>query len=260
VQGAYLSYCGKARQSAVVTDALQALADAVDIDKFVVIGGYTKSDVREPYANVWQVVIGNIFKHHLISIFNPEAIEGQSGEGSYMKLCTTKKLSTLFKQYDLNSRAETGEAYEVADNFLCGDIKTAVEAYTPLKADGGALFLVVESRNTPSAFNRAFFPCSTNTKAKGACGSAYDFHNIDANPALKLQWDALHALQTLPIGAPHVQGVQATPLSDRQQHGLVDHEGAIASPHVGRAKVVIPPSLLKSGHRQKAIVPPSLHL
>jgi hypothetical protein len=30
VQGAYLSYCGKARQSAVVADALQALATAVE--------------------------------------------------------------------------------------------------------------------------------------------------------------------------------------------------------------------------------------
>jgi len=237
---------------------VQALADAVDIDKFVVIGGYTKKDLIEPIANVWQFVLGNIFNHHFISIFNPEAIMAESGEGSYMKLCSNKKLKTLFKQYDLTSRAETSTDYDIADNFLCGDIKTAVEAYKPLKADGGGLYLVVESRSTASAFNRAFFPCSTNTKAKGACGSVYDFHNIDGNLALKAQWDKLHDLQTLPSSAPHVVGVLSAPLSERQQQGLVEHIGAISSPNVGRPKVVMPPSLLKTGVRQKSILVPSL--
>jgi len=233
----------------------------MDIDKFVVLATFTKADLGQvptPLENLFQVLYGNIFNHHFISIFNPEAIESQTGQGSYMKLCTTQKLKTFFHWYDQTTRGLSVNEYDTADNFLCGDIKTAVEAYTPLRAAGGALYVVVESRLTGTDFNRAFFPCSANTVAKGACSAPYDFHNIDANAALKTQWDKLNTMQTLPSGAPQVQGVQPTPPSERQQHGLVDHEGAIVSPNVGRHKEVLPPSLRKGGQRQKAIVPPSL--
>jgi len=221
---------------------VKVLSDAIDIAQFVELASFTAATVEENWSGialpaVWQHVMGVTFRHHLLSMFETAAVhEGTDPEGRYESLCTNKRLKKKYFYYDA-TRAETDVDYELADRFLCHDITTAAYPFAPLVTDGGLLYLIVESRFTGNAFNRAFFPCSTHVTGKGAgcqrdgVEQVYDFHHIDRNVGQQAMWTRLATLQALPPPRelPRVEGVLAViPPLIRQQGMLISRSrGAI---------------------------------
>src|SRR5947209_4549160 len=112
--------------------------------------------------------VGFVFRHHLVVVFDNHKL--------YRADCQNNRLN------------EHDERYQ---RLMCDRIAVAAETYKPIAADGGSLYVIVESRFTGNPFNHAFFPCGAGVGALGGACQALP----DAKAA---QWKKLAELQQLP--------------------------------------------------------------
>lgn len=144
--------------------------------------------------------VGFVFRHHLIMVFD--------GNGTYKNECQGNKLKTNYGD----------DRYE---RVLCDRIAVAAETYKPIPADGGALYVIVESRFTGNPFNHAFFPCGAGvTGTGGACPAPVDFAHVPGPKAA--EWTKLEGLQLLPTAMSG--GAAPEPTTREEALGLVHRD------------------------------------
>jgi hypothetical protein len=201
---------------------VKAMVEEINLTRFPEFRGLTPDQVRgappEQIATFFYEDVGFVFRHHLIMVFD--------NNSSYRSHCSTR--ANPRDDNDLTTKLQkiynNDERYQ---RLLCTRIAVAAETYKPIPADGGALYLIVESRFTGNPFNHAFFPCGTGVSGVGgACTGPVDFARLSGPKAE--QWTKLEELQKLPPGMSG--GTIPAKVTKEEAIGLIHRDAPVTLP------------------------------